>query len=75
MAVDYATYIHNHLPNDHGIAPADLFTGTQIPRHKLKDIHVWGCPVYVLDPTLQQGKKGTQSTSRYLSWIQCTPLK
>ena len=57
MAVDYATYIHNHLPNDHGIAPADLFTGTQIPRHKLKDIHVWGCPVYVLDPTLQQGKK------------------
>ena len=49
--------IHNHLPNDHDIAPADLFTGTQISRHKLKDIHVWGCPVYILDPTLQQGKK------------------
>ena len=57
MAVSYATYIYNHLPNANGIAPADLFTGTQIPRHKLRSFHVWGCPVYVLDPTLQQGKK------------------
>ena len=57
MAVEYASYIYNNLPNTNGIAPADLFTGTQIPRHKLKDIHVWGCPVFVLDPTLQQGKK------------------
>ena len=57
MAVEYATYIYNNTPNQNGIAPADLFTGVQIPRHKLKDIHVWGAPVYVLDPTLQQGRK------------------
>jgi hypothetical protein len=57
MAVNYATYVYNHTPKENGIAPADLFTGTQIPRHKLRDIHVWGCPVYVLDPTLQAGKK------------------
>ena len=57
MAVNYATYIHNHIPNERGIAPVDLFTGTQIPRHKLKYIHIWGCPVYVLDPNLHQGKK------------------
>ena len=57
MAVLYATYLYNHLPQSNGLAPADLFMGTQIPRHKLKDIHTWGCPVYVLDPTLQQGKK------------------
>jgi hypothetical protein len=57
MAVDYACYVYNHMPNDKGIAPADLFTGSMIPRHKLKDIHVFGCPVYVLDPKLQQGKK------------------
>ena len=25
--------------------------------HKLKYIHMWGFPVYVLDPTLQQGHK------------------
>ena len=57
MATTYAAYIYNHMPNEHGIAPADLFSGSQFPRHKLKDIHTWGCPVYVLDPTLQQGKK------------------
>jgi hypothetical protein len=57
MAVDHAVYLYNTLPNSHGICPADLFTGTTIPRHKLRDLHVWGCPVYVLDPTLQQGKK------------------
>ena len=57
MAVDYATYLHNHIPNQHGIAPVDLFFGSQVPKHKLRDLHVWGCPVYVLDPTLQQGKK------------------
>ena len=45
------------MPNAQGIAPADLFTGVQVKRHKLKNIHTWGCPVYVLDPKLQQGKK------------------
>ena len=53
MAVKYAISIYNHLPNERGIAPADLFTGTQINCHKLKDPHVWGCSVYLLDPTLQ----------------------
>ena len=57
MAVDYATYLYNHIPNEKGLAPCDLFFGTHSPRHKLRDLHVWGCPVYVLDPTLQQGKK------------------
>ena len=57
MAVDYAVHIYNHLPGSNGQCPADLFTGALIPRHQLKNIHVWGCPVYVLDPKLQQGKK------------------
>lgn len=57
MAVDHAVYLYNTLPTSHGICPADLFTGTTVPCHKLRDLHVWGCPVFVLDPTLQQGKK------------------
>ena len=57
MAVDYATFIYNNLPNSDGISPNDLFTGSTSPVHRLKDMHVWGCPVYVLDPTLQQGHK------------------
>ena len=57
MATTYAVYIYNHIPNEHGIEPADLFSRTQFPRHKLKDIHTWGCLVYVLDPTLHQGNE------------------
>ena len=57
MAVDYACYVYNHLPKSNGVAPADLFLGSTVPRHKLKDLHVFGCPVYVLDPKLQSGKK------------------
>ena len=57
MAVSYATHLYNHLPNDQGLCPADLFTGSTVPRHRLRDLHVWGCPVYVLDPQLQAGQK------------------
>ena len=57
MAVDYAVYLHNHLPNEQGIAPIELFSGESTPKNHLKDLHVWGCPVYVLDPKLQAGKK------------------
>ena len=28
MATSYATYIYNHMPNEHGIAPADLLSGS-----------------------------------------------
>ena len=58
MAVDYAVYIHNHLPKrDTGLSPLDLFSGTKWPTHKCNDLNVWGCPVYVLDSTMQDGKK------------------
>jgi hypothetical protein len=57
MAVTYATFLYNHLPSEHGLCPTNLFTGSTVPRHRLKDIHVWGCPVYVLDPHLQAGRK------------------
>ena len=57
MSVYYSTYAYNHLPNDKGIDPSDLFTSSIIPRHTLKYMHVFGYPVYILDPVLQAGKK------------------
>ena len=57
MAIDYAVYLYNHLPNDQGIAPIDLFTRVTMPRHKLRDCHMLGYPVYVLDPVLAADKK------------------
>jgi len=36
-----------------GLCPADIFFGGMVPRHSLKDLQVWGCPVFVLNPKLQ----------------------
>jgi transposase InsO family protein len=45
MAVDYAIYLHNHLPTvSAGLAPIDVFTGSKWPMHKCNDLHVWGSP-------------------------------
>ena len=56
--VDYhAVHVYNHMPNPKsGQSPLDIFTSTIVPRHGIKDFHVWGCPCYVLDPTLQNGQ-------------------
>ena len=42
MAVYYATYVYNHLPNEFGVATADLFTVTHIPCDRLRYMYVWG---------------------------------
>jgi hypothetical protein len=59
MAVAHAVYLYNHMPAalDTGISPADMFTKTRWEQRKFHDVHVWGCPVYVLDKTLSDGKK------------------
>jgi Reverse transcriptase (RNA-dependent DNA polymerase) len=58
MAVDYATHIYNHVPNPRtGLSPMDVFSQTKWPLSKCHDLHVWGSPLYVLDPTIQDGKK------------------
>jgi hypothetical protein len=49
-------HIYNNTPNK-GVTPADIFTGSTVPCHRLLDLHIWGCPVYVLDPQMQQGRK------------------
>ena len=45
MVVYYAVYPYSHLPNEKGIAPADLFTGVTVLMHKLRDCHMWGASV------------------------------
>ena len=58
FALDYACWLHNHTPsNTHGWAPLELFCGTQVDCQHLQRARVWGCPSYVLSPTLQDGKK------------------
>lgn len=58
MAVAQACYLFNHVPDPStGLSPSDIFTKTRWPHKRFHDFHVWGCPVYVLDKSLQDGKK------------------
>ncbi len=58
QAVDYAAWIFNRLPNmESGIAPNEIWSGVRSPSSELSRAHVFGCPVYVLDMSLQDGRK------------------
>jgi hypothetical protein len=58
FALDYAVYQYNHTPNrSSGFSPIEIFSGTKLDTMVLPDARTWGCPTYVLDPTLQDGKK------------------
>ena len=35
----------------------EIYYGIKSDYNHLKDARTWGCPAYVLDPTLQDGKK------------------
>ena len=58
MAVQHAVYLHNYVPDPlTGLAPIDVFSRTCWPQKRLLDLHVRGCPVFVLDKSLADGKK------------------
>ncbi|CAJ1935829.1 unnamed protein product [Cylindrotheca closterium] len=57
MAIDHAVFLHNHLPDvDTGLTPMDKFSRQRWPHSKYHDIHVFGCPIYVLDKKIADGK-------------------
>ena len=58
LAVSYAVDFYNHTPSmTSGLSPAEIFYGAKDNRSFLKLAHPWGCPVYVLEPKLQDGFK------------------
>jgi hypothetical protein len=58
QAVQHAVCICNQMPNPStGLSPFGVFARNRWPQHRLHDLHVWGCPVCVLDKTLADGKK------------------
>ncbi len=58
QAVDYEAWVFNRLPNmESGIAPNEIWSGVRSPSSNLSRAHVFGCPVYVLDASLQDGRK------------------
>jgi hypothetical protein len=58
QATDYAEWVFNRLPLlNSGIAQNELWSGVQAHGADMTHAHVFGCPVYVLDASLQNGKK------------------
>jgi hypothetical protein len=58
LAFDHAVWIYNHLPGRDGLAPEEKWTGIKFQNFDhVRRLHPWGCPAYVLDPKLQDGKK------------------
>jgi len=57
LAFDHAVYVYNRVPGSDGLSPLEKWTNTISDHRDLKRLHPWGCPAYVLDPTLQDGKK------------------
>ena len=58
MAVQHAVFLWNHVPNPGtGLSPNDIFTKTRWNYSKFHHLHVWGCPVYVLDKRIADGNK------------------
>ena len=66
FALEHAIWIWNNVPNrDALLAPMELFTSSKFPSYAhLHRAHVFGCPAYVLDPKLQDGKKLPKWTPR-----------
>ena len=58
MAINYAVWVYNHLPRvDTGLCPDEMWSQSWTSHDDLRRAHVWGCPVYVLEPELQDGKR------------------
>ena len=58
MALSHATYLFNNTPNiATGVSPISVFTKATPSMHTLRNVHTWGCPVYVLAPKLKDGQK------------------
>ncbi len=58
QAIDYAVWVFNRLPSvDQELSPNELWSGSRTMGHDLRRTHPFGCPVFVLDTRLQDGKK------------------
>ena len=71
--MDHAIYIWNNISRQEAslqMSPTELFTGMKYQNHNhLQRLHVFGCPVYVLEPQLQDAKKlpkWKQRSHRYI---------
>jgi len=57
FALKLAVDIHNSTPGPSGLSPDEIFSGQKSTKNRLADFHPFGCPVFVLQASLQDGHK------------------
>jgi len=57
FALKLAVDIHNSTPGLSGLSPDEIFSGQKSTKNRLADFHTFGCPVFVLEASLQDGHK------------------
>eukprot|EP00804_Cyclotella_cryptica_P004978 CCRYP_014091-RA/>CCRYP_014091-RA protein AED:0.33 eAED:0.35 QI:0/0/0/1/0/0/4/0/696 len=72
--MQYAVWVYNKLPRSGvGLSPEELFAGVTCPCSGLPHAHVFGCPVYVFDPRLQDEDPKMGQPSRQGIFIGFSP--
>ena len=56
FALKLAVDVHNNTPGVSGLSPIDIFSGS-FEKNRHLDFHPFGCPVFVLEASLQNGHK------------------
>jgi hypothetical protein len=57
FALQLAVDLHNHTPGSSGLSPLEIISGVKSLSPTIRDFHPFGCPIFVLHPSLQQGHK------------------
>jgi hypothetical protein len=56
FALKLAVDVHNHTLGISSSSPTRIFSGIR-DKNRLQDFHLFGCPVFVLEASLQNGHK------------------
>ena len=72
MTLSHAVLLWNNTPNlDTGLLPLEVFSCSKLDVPIIQQQHVWGCPVYVLHPTLKMKRtysNGSQDQEEGSLW-------
>jgi hypothetical protein len=57
FALKLAVDIYNSIPVTSGLSPDEIFSSQKSTKSRLRDFHPFGCPVFVLEASLQDGHR------------------
>ncbi len=77
LALSHAVHLHNETPSMLSrLSPNEIWSRSKSSHSALINAHPWGCPVYVLQPRLQDGGKlpKWEPRSRRGQYVGASPL-